>query len=265
MKKWCNPLLVKALKNRQSSTNVILHILEEHSDGLPVMAILRLLGTNGFNITQQAVSKNLGDLEKKGRVWKIRRLNEESKRELWHYKSSIPFFDSIAEDIRKEVILVVSKSIQKNIEKAPKFEDFQIFQSFLENVILHAAESAICDEELYSELSKRKPYGECAVLIRKYTEAVSTIQKAIEINPQLRGVVERRINLNLPSSLTLSNRYDIARAIVDGSIKGEKRYFHSIDFLLKNTTGDLSEKLAESLVWIQSRSGLPAKGDEKDE
>lgn len=156
----------------------------------------------------------------------------------------------------------MSNSVQKNIEKAPQFENFQILQSFLENIILHAAESAIFGEELYSELSKRELFGDCPVLIKEYTEAVSTVQKAIEINPQLRHIVERRMNLHLPSSLMLSSQYDIARTIVDGVIKGEKRYFLSFDFLQKNATGDLSERLAESLARIKIRSGLPAKGDE---
>lgn len=210
----------------------ILKVLKEHSEGLPVMSIYKCLNQQGLHVTQPAVSQNMEVLERKGLVWKTRVFNEEARRELWNYISSVPFFDSVAEDVSKEIILELSKSIQRNIDKAPRFEDFLTLQDFLENVILHAAESAIFGEELYSELSKKKPYAESAVLIREYTKAVSTIQKAIE-NTKFGGVTERRINLHLPSSLMLSNRYDMARAIVDGAIKGEKRYFYSIDFLQK--------------------------------
>jgi len=254
MKNWRDSPFIKAFRGRTDLRFGILELLEDNPDGLPVMAIYKCLKERGFNITQPAVSQNVEVLERKGVVWKTRRFNKDAKRELWYYISSVPFFDSITDDIRKEIILELSKSVQKNIEKTPQFEDFQILQRFLENVILHAAESAIFGEELYSELSKRKPYGEYAVLIRKYTEAVSTIQKAIEINPQLRRVLERRMNLHLPSSLVLSSQYDIARAIVDGAIKGEKRYFLSIDFLQKNATSEQEERLGEVTAWIKSRS-----------
>jgi hypothetical protein len=257
-----NLFSIKASRKGSGARFAILKILEEHSEGLPVMLIYKCLNQRGLHITHPAVFQNMEVLERKGLVWKTRVFNKEAKRELWYYISSVPFFDSVAEDISKEIILELSKSIQRNIDKAPRFEDFLTLQCFIENVILHSAESVIFGEKLYFELSKRKPYAESVVLIREYTKAVSTIQKAIETNTQLRGVIERRTNLHLPSSLTLRNLYDIARAIVDGSVKGEKRYFHSIDFLQKNTTGDLSERLAESSAWIKSRSGLPAKGGE---
>jgi Fe2+ or Zn2+ uptake regulation protein len=257
-----NLFAIKASRKGSGARFAILKVLEEHSEGLPVMSIYKCLNQRGLHITQPAVSQNIEVLERKGIVWKNRVFNKEAKRELWHYISSVPFFDSIAEDISKEIMLELPKSIQRNVNKAPRFEDFLTLQGFLENVILHASESAIFGEKLYIELSKRKPYAESAVLIREYTKAVSTIKKAIETNTRFRTVCERRIKLHLPSSLTLSNPYDIARAIVDGAIKGEKRYFHSIDFLQKNTTGDLSERLAESSAWIKGRSGLPAKGGE---
>jgi len=260
MKNWRDSPFIKAFRGRTDLRFGILELLEDNPDGFPVMAIYKCLNERGFNITQPAVSQNVEVLERKGVVWKTRRFNKDAKRELWYYISSAPFFDSVAEDIRKEIVLELSKSVQKNIEKAPQFKDFQILQSFLENVILHAAESAIFGEELYSELSNREPYGKFAVLIREYTEAVSSIQKAIEINPQLRHIVERRMNLHLPSSLMLSSQYDIARAIVDGAIKGEKRYFLSIDFLQKNATDEQGERLREAIAWIKSRSEPPGEG-----
>jgi len=256
-----NLFSIKASRKGSGARFAILKVLEEHSEGLSVMSIHKYLSQRGFQITQPSISQNMEVLEKKGIVWKNRVFNEEAKRELWNYKSSVPFFDSVAEDISKVIILELSNSIQRNINKAPNFEDFLTLQSFIENIILHATESVIFGEKLYLELSKRKLFAERPVFIIKYTQAISTIQKAIETNKQLRGAIERRINLHLPSSLTLSNRYDIAKAIVDGAIKGEERYFHSINFLQKNTTGILSERLVEASAWIKSRSDFPAKGD----
>jgi Fe2+ or Zn2+ uptake regulation protein len=259
---WAQKISVMQSSRSSGTRLAIVKVLEEHSNGLPEMVIYRYLKARGINVTQQAVSRNLAVLEKNGYVWKTRRLNKEVNRELWHYISTVPFFDNVAEDIRKEILAITLKAIEKNVDKAPQFENFQTLQSFIDHIILRAAELAISDEELYAQLSKIKPYAESATLIKEYTKAVSTIQEAIESNTQLRGVIERKMYLHLPDSLSLSHPYDIAKAIVDGAIKGEKRYFHSIDFLQKNTTGDLSERLAESSAWIKSRSGLPAKGDE---
>jgi DNA-binding transcriptional ArsR family regulator len=243
--------------SRSSGTRfAILKVLEEHSNGLPVMAIYRYLKARGINVTQQAVTRNLEVLEKNGYIWKTRRLDKEVNRELWHYISAVPFFDSIAGDIHKEILSITLKAIEKNVDRAPQFENFQTLQSFIDNIIQRAAELVVCDEELYAQLSKIKPYAESALLIKEYTTAVSNIYEAITAH-RLFGYGERRIKLGLPSSLALSHPYDIAKAIVDGAIKGEKRYFHSIDFLQKNTTGDLSERLVESSAWIKSRSETP--------
>jgi len=242
---------VRALRRGSGVRFSILEILEKNPEGLSVMAIYRCLRENGRNITQPAVSQNLKFLEEKGLVWKTQKFSREVKRKLWHYISAASFYHIVSESLRKEIALALSKCLEENAERAPQFENIQSFLSFLEKISQTVAESIAPSEELYSELSRRKPYNELAPILRDYHSTVANICEIIEAHPSLKRYSQRRVNLNLSSSVAMDSPYDIAKVIVDGALRGEKRYIDALIFLHKNTTGELQKRMTESIEWIR--------------
>ena len=259
MKDWHSLPLIEGLGRGSGVRFGILEVLEENSGGLPEMAIHKHLRENGFTITQPAVSQNLAFLEKEGHVWKTRRYNQEARRELWYYISAMPFYHIVSENLRNEIALALSKSIEKNADRAPQFESVQKLRSFLEKIIQSTSDSVSQSEELFSELSKRKPYGHLAPILREYQTIIANICEAIETHPRLHMYGERRVNLHLSGHLALSSAYEIAKVIVDGAIREEKKYLDAIAFLHRSTKGELRERLEKSIGWIRSHSGSCTK------
>ena len=260
MNDWRNLPFIKALRRGSGVRSGILEVLEETSEGLPVMSIHRRLKEGGFNISQPAVSQNLGFLEKEGHVWKTRRYNQDARRELWYYISVASFYRAVSEDVRNEIVRALPKSLEKNADLAPKFESPQKLQSFLERTIQTASELVSQSDELFSELSKRKPYGHLAPSLRQYQTIIANVSEAIETHPRL-GYGERRVYLHLSGSLALSSPYDVAKVIVDGAIREKKRYLDAMAFLHKRTKGDLRERLEKSIEWIRRHSESFAKAE----
>jgi Fe2+ or Zn2+ uptake regulation protein len=254
MKDWRNLPFIKALIRGSGVRFGILEVLEESSEGLPVMSIHRRLRESGFNITQPAVSQNLGFLEKEGHVWKTLRYNQEARRELWYYISAASFYHTVSEDVRNEIVLALSKSLERNADVAPKFESPQKLRRFLERTIQTASELVSQSDELFSELSKRKPYAHLAPSLREYQTIIANVGEAIETQPRLHMYGERRVTLHLSGHLALSSPYEIAKAIVDGAIREEKKYLDAITFLHRSTKGELRERLEKSIGWIRSHS-----------
>jgi Fe2+ or Zn2+ uptake regulation protein len=254
MKDWHSLPLIKGLGRGSGVRFGIMEVLEENSGGLPEMSIHKHLRENGFTITQPAVSQNLAFLEKEGHVWKTRRYNQEARRELWYYISAMSFYHIVSENLRNEIALALSKSIEKNADRAPQFESAQKLWSFLEKIIQSTSESVSRSQELFSELSKRKPYGHLAPILREYQTIIANICEAIETHPRLHMYGERRVTLHLSGHLALSSPYEIARAILDGAIREEKKYLDTITFLHRSTKGELRERLEKSIDWIRSHS-----------
>ena len=269
--RWRDLSTIKASRKGSGARSAILEVLQEYSDGLTVMAIYKCLKERGFNITQPAVSQNLAFLESNATVWKKRRYNKEARRELWYYISTAPIHQIISKDIRKEVLITLSSSLEKNADKVPEFESPRKLLSFLEKIIQTASESIITSEELYLELSKRKPYAEIVPLLREYRKVVANVCDAIETNPNLHTYGGRRVNLRLPVFLALRRPADFAEAIIDGAIRGEKRYLDALAFLSKSTTGELRGRLDSSIEWIKQhckfslKNGLYIKKPMQDE
>lgn len=249
MKVSLNPLLTMKLKRDKSIRNAVLQVLEENPDGLPATEIFKLLESKNHIITPQAISQNLATMEKKGLVWRTKRLNEKIKRELWYYFSSGPFFNSILEDVERDLVLSISQSIERNFEKVGPLLDFRIMQSALENTVSFAASSVVFGEELYDELAKGKYFGKIAPIMKEYSAAISNVRNAIIESHLMYG--ERRVYLHLPASLALGHPYDMSKTIIDGAINGEKRYLNAMFFLRKKMKGELRQKIDASLKWIQ--------------
>ena len=252
MKVSFNPLLTMKLKRDKSIRNAVLQVLEENPDGLPVTEIFGRLEAKNHIITPQAISQNLATMGKKGLVWKTKRFNGKIKRELWYYFSSGPFFNGILEDVKKDLVLSISKSIEKNFEKTGPLLDFRILQSALENTISFAASSVVFGEELYDEMSKGKCLGKMAFLMKEYSAAISNVRDAIIESRLTYG--ERRVYLHLPASLALGHPYDMSKMIIDGAINGEKKHLNAMFFLHKKAKGDLREKIDASLKWVHCNS-----------
>jgi Fe2+ or Zn2+ uptake regulation protein len=244
-----NPLLTKTLKRQESVRNEIMQVLEENSDGLPVTAICRQLKANGHFITPQAISQSLATLEKTGLVWKTKRLNKEVNRDLQYYFSSSPFFNCILEEVKHDLALSISKSMERNWEKAGPFTDFRVLQDVLENTILFAAQSVIFSKELYDELGKTKHFEKSAVFIKDYATAISNVCNAI-VESRLM-YEQRRYCLGLTASLALGQPFDMAKAIIDGAINEEKKSINAMFFLEKKAKGELRERIETSLKWIE--------------
>jgi len=243
LSKWQATSLIKTFTRGSGARDEILLILEDLPEGLSVMDILRYLRERGYVISRQAVSNNVEALTEKALIWKKLKFNHNTNRDLWYYISARSFNRNASDSLREEMIQFLSNFLEKNSDMAPEFNNISFFVRFLENLIQTATEEITSSEELWMELSKRKPYDRLSLLAVDYNSVVSNISEIIRIHPELKLYALRRGLLNLSPKVAAGTPYNMAMTIVDGAIRGEKRYLEALGFLSNDIDEEIQDKI----------------------
>lgn len=107
-------------------------------------------------------------------------------------------------------------------------------------------------DDLYSQLSKRKPYAELTKLLWKYQDAVSYIDIALEDE----NWMNKAKDLFTPRELkVIKTRYDTAMNVIRRSLEGDKHATGFLEELFQASKEPLKQGLAETIEFVKSHQG----------
>jgi len=253
MKTWEDIPIIQRVKRESQIRFEIVSILEEYPEGLLVTQIREKLKGVGFNVSQPAVSKHLATLGKSHcLISEVKRRDERLKRKVTYYRSLASLYSLISDMIMERASLAFADALEEIEHKLPKFENVFSLQSFLTYMAGIVGGQIGVSNNLYSQLSARKPYGELAKLLWEFQDVVSHIDVALQDKKSL----ERAKGLFTPSELqTLKDRYNIAMNLILRSLEGDERFMQLLKGLLQEAEEPIKRYSAEVTEFLNKHKG----------
>jgi len=253
MKTWENMPIIQRVKEESRIRFEIVSILEEHPEGLLVTQIREKLKGFGFSVSQPAVSKHLATLRKSHcLVSEVKRRDERLKRKVTYYRSLASLYSLISDKITEKASLAFADALGEIEHKLPRFENVFSLQNFLTYMAETVGGQIGVSNDLYSQLSTRKPYGELASLLWEFQDIVSHIDVALQNKKWL----ERAKGLFTPSELQkLKDRYNIAMNLVLRSLEGDKRFVRLLNELFQEAEEPPKGYSAEVTEFLREHKG----------